>query len=171
MKKSFSAARAAQICALGWRNNLSISWGLLLRSRLCCPLPSEGEKSFLWLQQCKHLSQSRQMVLKRSKRIHLFQSGTTIFEQNRWPTTLLIIHLQVALTTLKLRAHTCPQPLCKDTPTQSLKAWNKKLKQVQLPTIQHCQSPAMQYWVLSAHSLTTIHTWAHLALATHIKAG
>ena len=27
----------------------------------------------------------------------------------------------------------------------------------------------MLYWVLS-DSLTTIHTWAHLALATHMKA-
>ena len=29
---------------------------------------------------------------------------------------------QAALTTLKLRAHTCPDRLCQDTPTQSLKA-------------------------------------------------
>ena len=28
----------------------------------------------------------------------------------------------------------------------------------------------MQYRVLSPNSLTTIHTWAHLALATHMKA-
>ena len=29
----------------------------------------------------------------------------------------------------------------------------------------------MQYWVLSTDSSTTIHTWAHLALATHMKTG
>ena len=29
----------------------------------------------------------------------------------------------------------------------------------------------MQYWGLSPESLTTIHTWAHLALATHMKDG
>ena len=65
---------------------------------------------------------------------------------------------QVALMTLILRAHTCPKQLCKDTPTQRLKAcnsppvslnwrrflderWNvfKKLKQVQLPTIQQLE--------------------------------
>ena len=28
----------------------------------------------------------------------------------------------------------------------------------------------MLYWVLSPDSLTTIHTWAHLALATHMRA-
>ena len=28
----------------------------------------------------------------------------------------------------------------------------------------------MQYWVPSTRSWTTIHTWAHLALATHMKA-
>ena len=30
--------------------------------------------------------------------------------------------------------------------------------------------PTMQFWVPSPVSLTTIHTWAHLALATHMKA-
>ena len=30
--------------------------------------------------------------------------------------------------------------------------------------------PTMQYWVSSTGSLTIIHTWAHLALATHTKA-
>ena len=29
----------------------------------------------------------------------------------------------------------------------------------------------MQYLVPSPDSLTTIHTWAHLVLATHMKAG
>ena len=29
----------------------------------------------------------------------------------------------------------------------------------------------MLYWILSPDSLTTIHTWAYLALATHMKAG
>ena len=29
----------------------------------------------------------------------------------------------------------------------------------------------MQYWIPSVESLTTIHTWAHLALTTHMKAG
>ena len=27
-----------------------------------------------------------------------------------------------------------------------------------------------QYWLPSPDSFTTIHTWAHLALATHVKA-
>ena len=35
-----------------------------------------------------------QMVWKRSKIIHLCQTGTTIFEQRRWFKTLFITHLQ-----------------------------------------------------------------------------
>ena len=31
--------------------------------------------------------------------------------------------------------------------------------------------PTMLYCVLSPDTLTTIHTWAHLALATHMKNG
>ena len=31
--------------------------------------------------------------------------------------------------------------------------------------------PMMHYWVPSPDSLTNIHTWAHLAPATHMKAG
>ena len=30
--------------------------------------------------------------------------------------------------------------------------------------------PTMQYWVTSPDSLTTIHTWAHLAWAAYMKA-
>ena len=31
--------------------------------------------------------------------------------------------------------------------------------------------PTMQYWALSPDILTTIHSWDHLALASHMKAG
>ena len=49
--------------------------------------------TYIWRrkQQCKHLGQRRQMVWK-TNGIHLCQTGTTFFEQRRWPTTLLIAH-------------------------------------------------------------------------------
>ena len=71
----FSAARTVQISPLGGQNNL-LEEGRLLRSRICCPLTSEGEKSLLWVQECKHLDQRRQMVWKSSKGIHLCPTRT-----------------------------------------------------------------------------------------------
>ena len=79
----------------GGQNNLSVNeWHNTRGPNLCCPLTSEGGRSFLWGQQCKHLGQRRRIVWKRSKRIHLCQTGTTFFEQRRWSTALLITHPQ-----------------------------------------------------------------------------
>ena len=45
-------------------------------------------------QQCKHPSQRRQMVWKMSEGIRLRQTGTAVFGQRRWPSTLPINHLR-----------------------------------------------------------------------------
>ena len=58
------------------------------------------------------------------------QDSLTTF--HTWAHLALVTHMnagltndpQTALTTLKLGAHTCTSRLCKDTPTQSLKAFN-----------------------------------------------
>ena len=52
------------------------------------------QKSFIWGKKCSRLGQRRQMVWKTSKRIHLCETGMAVFEQQRWPPTLLITHLQ-----------------------------------------------------------------------------
>ena len=80
-------------------------------STLCCPLTSEGEKNHFF-------EDNNVNVLAREDR--WFQTGSVVFEQRRWSTTLLTTHLRCC-------------------------------------TLQDI--------------LTTIHTWAHLALATHINVG
>ena len=47
--------------------------------------------------------------------------------------------------------------------------WNGHLWTFEVAIIYH--PPRTLYWVPSAYILTTIHTWAHLALANHMKAG
>ena len=69
-----------------------------------------GQNSTAWSQ----LRAKRTPAL-RDGRIHC--NSCAIARLDRW-----IQEPQVALTTLKLRAHACPLSLCKDTPTQSLQA-------------------------------------------------
>ena len=118
-------SRTAQICTSVRQNNLFIhEWhnigGPTAQVQTLLSTYIWRRKSFPWGQQCECLVQRRQMVWKRSKRIHLCQTGTTAFEQKTRTKTSLI-------TTYSA--------------------------------------------VLSSPSITTIHTWANLHLATHMKIG
>ena len=64
---------------------------------LDCAIPIEEEavrlSSNTGAQAGGHGQRTR-MVCKRSKRMYLCQTGTTVFEQRRWSKTLFITHLQ-----------------------------------------------------------------------------
>ena len=54
---------------------------------------------------------------------------------------------------------------------ESMSNWNDRLWTEELAYDITYHPPIMQYWVPSPDGLTTIYTWAHLALAAHMKAG
>ena len=66
----------------------------------------------------------RQMFWKRSKGIHVCQTGTPVFERSKRPVTLLITHLQ-----------------CSTEFSPQLNNLNTKLKHIQLPTKQYLELP------------------------------
>ena len=145
----FNAARTAQICTLGRQNSLSINkW-----HRTGGPTPqvktdhSFGDNNVNILAREDRWLERRKIKLERTS---LNKGGglrhyLTLFTMQYWvPSTnsLTNIHTwahlatetymkagwvndpRVAPTTLKLGAHTCPYWICKDTPTQRLKACN-----------------------------------------------
>ena len=110
-------------CALGKQNNFckwigTTSEGQLQKSRLCCPLTSEGIN-------------------------HSFEDNNVniLAREDRWFERGVKESIHVRLWTEEVAFSVTYHP----------------------PTVLH--------WVPSPDSLSTIHTWAHLAIATHMKAG